>query len=277
MQKKQTKKGKLNFVNQSSSPTMTAANEVQSTESQVFITETETLQPPYTPLSVNIITYEDDLGKVKELIDTLPHNCEVVIVVNEQGREYEETATEQYTDDCGRVIKMIVWKYKLFSFAQVRNIAIENSTREWILAIDSDERLWCNNKDWFGQLSKVQLSIGGMLVGQVGCSLPEDRPNEQGYYAVETLRLFRRHKNIRWIGYAHEQIQPAIDEVGYLVSKSELLLLHIGYNINRERRIKKLERNVTLLNRQLAVYPEQHTQFYRQLLQRDISLLLKEK
>lgn len=277
MPKKQTKKEKLSSVNQYLDPITTGESEVQLTESQASNTITGKSQPLFIPLSVNIITCAEDIGKVKELIDTLPNNCEVVIVVNEQGQEYEETAIEQYTDDCGRVVKMVVWKYKLFSFAQARNIAIDNSTREWILAVDSDERLWCNNKDWFSQLSKVPLSIGGMLVGQIGCSLPEGRPNEQGYYAIETLRLFRRHNDIRWIGYAHEQIQPSLDEVGYLVSKSELLLLHIGYNINSEQRIKKLERNVTLLNRQLAVYPNQHTQFYRQLLQRDINLLLKEK
>lgn len=228
-------------------------------------------------LSVNIISAKHDLENVYQTIKSLPKNCEVIIVANEQHDGNDEIHVSDFiTDAEKRRVTIVNYKYKLFSFAKARNIAIEHSRGQWILAIDSDEILFAPD-GWEQELKHVPCGVGAFALGQVGASINTWKSlEEQGYYSVETVRLFRRMDEIRWVGYAHEQIKPSIDKLKLSILKSEYLLVHFGYQFSKENCIKKLERNTSLLFRQLAENPLEHREFFLKILHRDLSMLIKE-
>jgi hypothetical protein len=260
---------------------MTKAKGIKSKKSQPLEQSKQTGQSDkvcaYVNLSANIIYCDSDIDYLNDCINSLPDGCEVVLLNTHLAHDnFGVSKVGQQTDERGRTIVHLIWRYSMFSFAQARNIALKHSTRDWILAIDADERLLLPTQDWFETLNEVPKFIGGFILGQFGFSLPEWKPESaKGFYTVETLRLFRNVEHVQWCGFAHEQVLPSLEQQGYITKKSNLMLYHLGYDTTKEQAIAKLERNVELLTRQIAVYPNEHTQFFRKLLQRDLSYLLE--
>lgn len=226
------------------------------------------------PLSINIITCEQDANYLQDCINSLPKFCEVVIVKTVCSDDKKVVTFDGEITLNDRHIKEFTWYYKLFDFSQARNIALRNSTRDWVMWIDTDDRLILNDYEYYKELDNVPLGVGGFMCGLVGFTKPY-LEHEGGNGFAPQVRLFRRHDAIKWNGIVHEQILDSILEQKYQVKQSPILVQHIGYDVDVNAMYAKIKRNVQLLTRQCAVYPDYATRYYQQSLANSIIELHK--
>jgi tetratricopeptide (TPR) repeat protein len=72
---------------------------------------------------------------------------------------------------------------------------------------------------------------------------------------VDHVRLFPRHGELRWRYRVHEQILPALKELGIQPRWSDVVIHHVGYQ-DRSLRGRKLERDLRLLQLDQAEHPD---------------------
>ena len=243
----------------------TAASDMQSEVSQQSNTETVEKQRVFIPLSVNIVTQAKDAEYLPALLETIPNGCEIVLLVTEcsdDKKGVEFNGTMEYNDS---IIQQYTWYYKLFDFSQARNIALKHSTRDWVMWLDTDDRLLLSDAKYYQELSEVPTGVGGFVCGCVGYTAPY-LDNHGGTGCTPQVRIFRRHEKIKWTGIVHEQIIGSIEKEQLQIKSSPILIQHVGYEQDVHVMYAKLNRNVELLIRQLAVYPEQDARYYQESL-----------
>ena len=140
-----------------------------------------------TKLSLNMIVKDDEtllkecLDKIKDAVD------EIVIVIDNRTKDRSEEIAKQYG---AKVIKA-EWHD---SFAEHRNIAIDNSTGDWILCLDADEELEPRLKE----------SLRSLIETDKYDAYRFPRRNLiTGKYPDYQTRLFRRGSG-RWVRRVHE-------------------------------------------------------------------------
>ncbi len=137
-------------------------------------------------------------------------------------------------------------------FSYSRNISIEAASGEFILALDADERI-VNPQELLDTINRAKPNDGGWLVDLVSSSEIDSKVLQS--YSSKILRLFRRHPNIRFEGVIHEQIVYNIVKSNFKVLNSKIKILHLGYDLSPEQLRSKQLRNLELLNRSLAIDP----------------------
>jgi tetratricopeptide (TPR) repeat protein len=118
-------------------------------------------------------------------------------------------------------------------------------------------------------------------LGAVVCTIESDHSNLDGSSEKHIggyPRLFRNlgYPKIHFKGRVHEQISPAITEAGLGMSKSDIVIIHQGYNRPREEMEAKLKRNYDLLLKHVNEEPTNGYAWY-QLGQTLGQMNLKEK
>ena len=143
-------------------------------------------------------------------------------------------------------------------FAAARNEALKHSTGKWILYLDADERIDCQNLDiqkLREDLSNAKDDLGGIIITIESKHGIQDESSEihRGGYP----RLFRNlgYPKIYFKGRVHEQITPSLMENKLGMMKSDIRIIHKGYDIPEEQMQKKLKRNYTLLLRHVQEEP----------------------
>ncbi len=126
-------------------------------------------------------------------------------------------------------------------FSAARNFALSNSTGDWILYLDADERLSVESIDELKNLiEKNDLSGYRCLVNSI--DEINGKPNFMRY-----TRLFRNSPNIKFNGRIHEQIDDSLLEHGYKILDSDIEIIHVGYNVSNEELKYKAKRNLEIL------------------------------
>lgn len=132
-------------------------------------------------------------------------------------------------------------------FSAARNVAIDHARFDWMLYIDADERIRPIDR---GELAR-ELQAPDLLDATVMY-----RP-KSGYTAYREHRLIRRDPRIRFHGAIHESFIPDIERLVKAglgrVGTSSLTIDHLGYDGDQSH---KLERNLTLLPRQIEAAPD---------------------
>lgn len=133
-------------------------------------------------------------------------------------------------------------------FAGARNAVLAACSGDWFLWIDTDETL-------LGGPSLWKYLEGGPFLGYAMRQnhLQIDAP----MHADTPIRLFQRRPDIRFYGCIHEQPQMG-DENGDIAPGLEIhdvAVAHTGYLLEGIRRGKMLDRNLPLLKRDQAVFP----------------------
>jgi 2-polyprenyl-3-methyl-5-hydroxy-6-metoxy-1,4-benzoquinol methylase len=135
-------------------------------------------------------------------------------------------------------------------FAAARNATLDACTMDWVLWIDTDER----------------------LVDAVGLHKYLRRNHLNGYalhqhhFAVDTtfkpdvpVRLFRRG-TCKFYGAIHEHPETALNAgPGHVAIVSDVHIAHVGY-LSESTRITRFERNWPLLHRDMQEYPDRMLQ-----------------
>lgn len=239
---------------------------------------TATDGPESVPLSVYVITRKEDFKYLPDMIASLPLGIELNIVETKHGEDCDgPTLTHEETVN-GRLVRTWEWTYTQWDFASARNAALKTCTREWCLWMDSDDRFQpAYHKDLLGLIAEAGAGVGGFMIGCVGYQPPYKDNERGGYYNTPHLRLHRNDKRLKWRGYAHEQIDTSIQDAGYSISESAIIITHVGYVTDVKALTAKMGRNVMLLCRQIAEDKEYIPAYYLNVLKNNLVTYLDMK
>lgn len=141
------------------------------------------------------------------------------------------------------------------SFAEARNISLENAKGEWILILDADETLESIDRTIIhNYIKESNVDIFSLeLINYYG-----DKRDENRIYTMAQSRLFKNHLGFKFENSIHETIN--LNDVNIDVHNIQHLPIkihHFGYLTQVTEKKKKNERNMSLLHSEIK--NEQHS------------------
>jgi tetratricopeptide (TPR) repeat protein len=138
-------------------------------------------------------------------------------------------------------------------FSAARNESLRLASGHWALWIDADEEL--DPESWSAiREGIIRPQYGGHFISIVNY-MSED--NEADQYVHCPVRLFRHLPEIRFVSRIHEQIMPSIIEMGLpFANLGRARIYHYGYQAASMNEKNKLDRTITMLEREVRDYPE---------------------
>ncbi len=136
-------------------------------------------------------------------------------------------------------------------FAAARNAALAAATGDWILCLDADEELAPGQEAALRQCLR-RADTGAWLVA-IRSPLAGSQAGQE--FVHRYPRLFRNLAGVRFQGRVHEQVTPSLAAAGCVIGRSDIVLVHSGYCIDTGPKRIKLERNLRLLELDLADRP----------------------
>ncbi len=195
---------------------------------------------------------EDCFKSVENIVD------EIVLV---------DTGSTDKTLEIAKKYNAKVFHFKWINdFAAARNFALENSTGDWILYLDADERLSPKSKQEIINLTKAKKLVA------YNCRLLNIDEHNNRPSVMKYVRLFPNDKNLRFEGAVHEQIEYSLSKNKISVSDCDIEILHVGYNLTDEGLKIKAKRNLEIL---LEEFEKNKTGYYAYHLGQTYALLEK--
>lgn len=139
------------------------------------------------------------------------------------------------------------------NFAEPRNFGLARASGDWILHLDADDVLLESGKDIIRELITRPLED---LNGYCFQILEE---GDNSYVAPTSGRLFPKRVDWRYKGHVHMEIQAT--GAGWALVQDGPHILHRGY-ASTEVKIKKLQRNIRLLNLDIRDDPHDTNAMY---------------
>ncbi len=169
---------------------------------------------------------------------------------------FDESATEIKKEVLGVTDKLVGLQItfptleKHFDFSLCRNFADEYATGEWILHVDSDERLAIPHDELDNILTTLTASTADCAFVSIAGVSHEEDPEEvyRPRYNLPNMRLHKKTSKLKWVGICHETID--IDEKPIVIADTDILLYHTGYAISKADMLSKCERNAKLMIRE---------------------------
>jgi len=128
-------------------------------------------------------------------------------------------------------------------FSAARNFAAENAANDWIFALDADEEVTGADLDELDRFLKSVQTVG---------SATEIEMTNQEIHSAS--RLYNR-KYYRYEGSIHEQLTPFVTPLK-VIENVPISIVHYGYLPEFKKAKGKLERNETMLKKELSANPE---------------------
>lgn len=138
-----------------------------------------------------------------------------------------------------------------FDFSYCRNKLDEYATGEWILHMDSDERLCSPHDDFWSyidELNESESEAAMLTIAGTNPEIDESIKYARTRYAGSSMRLKRRASGLKWKSICHEVID--IEKRDSIIGDTDIVLFHYGYSKSQEDIIKKTERNAKLMIRE---------------------------
>lgn len=237
----------------------------------------EQLPPPNAlPLSICVIAAETDGHYLVDMLKTLPANVEVIVLWNKRGEPSAVCHRKDRHFMNGTVIRYFEVETPTLHFAELRNLCTAMASRPWIMYLDADDRIMMHQHSEFKRLVEYPPGVGGLICSCVGLQKSSDKTgNKPLRFNVETTRIFRNGYGFQFEGAAHEQVSWSIQEQGFQLAESPIMVHHVGYEVDADAIATKLARNVKALSKEVAQCDdEQKLTLWRQLLARDSNLLM---
>ena len=139
-------------------------------------------------------------------------------------------------------------------FAAARNESLRHASGEWLFWMDSDDTI---SGECGRQLRELAVSCSesapDAYVMQVHCPGPPGSPDVT---VVDHVKMFRNDPRLRFEGRIHEQILPAVRRVGGEIRWTDVFVAHSGSEHTLEARKRKQQRDLRLLELELADHPD---------------------
>lgn len=171
---------------------------------------------------------------LKECLDSIKDVVDEIVVVDTGSTDNTIKIAESY----GAKIYYFEW---INDFSAARNFALSKSNGNWVLYLDADERLDSNSKHELKRIISTSTKTGYF------CTVKSVDREESRDNSMQYVRLYANSPEIKFVGKVHEQIVPSLTENNYTLSKSSILIHHVGYNVSVEDKQKKASRNLPLL------------------------------
>ncbi|NOX19356.1 MAG: glycosyltransferase family 2 protein, partial [Chlorobi bacterium] len=153
-----------------------------------------------------------------------------------------DSGSTDKTLDIAREFKAKIFPFDWINdFSAARNFALQKSTGDWILYLDADERLAEKSFDAIRRIVQSRENLG------VKCSVRSENKTGGTPSQMLYVRFFKNHPQARFTGRVHEQIEPALEALGYKLIEEEIEIIHLGYDRDEEILRQKAERNLKLL------------------------------
>ena len=150
---------------------------------------------------------------------------------------------------------VLAWEVPNFEdywdFGYLRNKLNEYATGDWIVHIDSDERLAMTHQQFWDNIKALDESeavAAGLTIVGMRSELDERVGYVRQRYAGANLRIIRNHQGVKWKAICHEHLDLHGEDV--TVADTDILLWHLGYNLDTEQLRDKAERNAKLMIRE---------------------------
>ncbi len=143
-------------------------------------------------------------------------------------------------------------------FSAARNESLRYAQGEWLFWMDSDDTIpWDCGRGLRRLIDREVPANVLAFVVQVHCPGGGDNGDPAfDVTAVDHVKLFRNRPDIRFDGRIHEQLLPAIRRVGGQVAWSDVYVVHSGSDQSPDAQPKKFERDLRILELELAERPE---------------------
>ncbi len=186
----------------------------------------------------------DEAHQIKECLSPWIPVVDEIVVVDTGSKD----DTAKIASSLGAKVIYAEWRD---SFAEARNVSLENASGDWILWMDADDRIDSGQLDNFCNLMgrfpdaqsaytmKVHSTVSGSSTLEV---------------SLDQVRLFPRQTGVRWKYRVYEQIIPSLHQAGLNLKRTNIEIQHTGYsdeNVWKE----KVRRNLRLLHMDLSEYP----------------------
>ncbi len=188
-------------------------------------------------ISACVITKNEEENIVRNINSYKAYVDEIIVV---------DTGSTDKTVGVAKSLGATVYHFEwVDDFASAKNYALDKATGEWIIFMDADEYIDKNTASFLRE--KIQLYTSNNHIDAIVCRCFNiANLNETDIIDSHlTMRIFRSHKHIRFVGKVHEEIRRNNSSLNFEVSE-DIIFYHTGYSLP-EIRLKKMQRNLELL------------------------------
>ncbi len=187
---------------------------------------------------------KDEQQSISGCLESVCGLVDEIIVVDTGSAD----KTEQTARSCRAKVFSFPWTG---NFAAARNESLRHATGDWIIFLDADERL-----NTFGVEDCLRKSASVRGVDAYAVPIINSRPDGTAHStSVRAVRFFRNMPGMRFFGRVHESVDRFLTQSGARTCHADFEILHSGYALGPEIVRRKYERNLGLLNEELAEDP----------------------
>jgi glycosyltransferase involved in cell wall biosynthesis len=198
-------------------------------------------------LSLSMIVKNEE-ANLRDCLESVQDIVDEIILVDTGSTD----ETLKIAEEFGAKIFHFEW---INDFSAARNYALKQSTGNWILYLDADERLDRRCKSELKNLIEKNSKFG------VNCLINNIDEITGTPKFMKYIRLFHNSDSIEFSGKAHEQIEESLIENNYVIIDSKIEIVHLGYNIGKDDLKKKAERNLLPLLEEYQMNPSSYYAF----------------
>jgi glycosyltransferase involved in cell wall biosynthesis len=139
------------------------------------------------------------------------------------------------------------------SFSQARNVSLEHATCDWVYWMDADDTI----PEACGRMLRevIRLAEDRVTGYMMQVHIPP-KEGDHGFTIVDHVKIFRNDPRLRFEGRIHEQILEPIYRIGGTIERTNLYVVHSGYDYSPEGQQRKRERDLKLLSLDAQERPE---------------------
>lgn len=195
-------------------------------------------------ISLSMIVRNEEVN-LPRCLESVKNVADEIVIV--------DTGSTDKTLDIAKSYNAKIFQFKWINdFSAARNFALRNSTGNFILYLDADETLSNNSKEEVLKFAKSSEQIGCF------CTVTSIDNFSKQTNQIKYIRFFRNSDKINFVGKAHEQIFSSLVENNYKILNSNIQIIHYGYDISKNQKKIKAERNLKLL---LEEYSQKKTAY----------------
>jgi len=188
---------------------------------------------------------KNESKNLERCLESLKDVCDQIVVVDTGSSDNTVEIAERY----GATIGHFEW---CDDFAAARNASLDLATTDWALWIDADEELEAKSINAVRE-GLIRPQFGGFFVKIINYVGAEGTANQ---YVHSPVRIFQRRPEIRFAGRIHEQVLQAFEEHGFVAANlTNVTLHHYGYRPAEMEEKQKLDRTVSMLEREVRDHP----------------------